>query len=345
MTLPFALVDDPLFVAHVAPEPHPERPERLEAARGALEHVRGPIVRLEPRDVRDDEVLRVHRPGHLDALARAEGRRGYFDADTYFVPGSVAAARRAAGGAVALVEALLGGTARAGLALLRPPGHHAIPETAMGFCLLNNVAIAAAHALAGGAERVLVLDWDVHHGNGTQAIFWEDPGVLFVSLHQWPFYPGTGGASETGEGAGAGFTVNVPLSAGANGAVYASAFDALVCPIVRQFDPDLVLISAGFDAHRRDPLASMALDDQSYGDLTARLLAALPRDSSGRVGIVLEGGYDLAGLRGGLGATLAALSDVEAPGRAPEIGGVHRAEIVRAITATHPRWALASRPT
>src|SRR5688572_1159692 len=197
-----ALVDDPLFSEHRAREPHPERPERLQAARAAVAQANLSSVRTElpPRDATDDELGRVHGGSYLEALGHAVGQQGYFDADTFYGPRSVAAARRAAGGAVALVDALIGSEARFGAALLRPPGHHARPTTAMGFCLLNNVAVAAAHARARGAGRVLIVDFDVHHGNGTQEAFYRDPSVLFVSLHQFPFYPGTGSREESGSG-------------------------------------------------------------------------------------------------------------------------------------------------
>ena len=243
-----AVVDDPLFFAHEADGLHPERPERLKAARAAVADstLAGDQRVLTPRDASDEELERVHDAVHVQDLGRVAGKRGYLDPDTFYGPASVAAARRAAGGAVAVTDALLGGEAELGLALLRPPGHHARPNRAMGFCLLNNVAIAAAHARAQGAGRVAILDWDVHHGNGTQEMFYADPNVLYVSLHQWPFYPGTGSVDEVGKGEGRGATVNVPLSAGATDAVYDAAMQRIVAPVLRQFDPKLLLISAGF---------------------------------------------------------------------------------------------------
>jgi acetoin utilization deacetylase AcuC-like enzyme len=340
-----ALVDDPLFFEHRAREPHPERPERLQAARAAVAQANLSSTRTElpPRDATDEELGRVHGGSYLEALGHAIGQQGYFDADTFYGPQSVAAARRAAGGAVALVDALIGSEARFGAALLRPPGHHARPGTAMGFCLLNNVAVAAAHARAKGKERVAIIDWDVHHGNGTQEMFYADPSVLYVSLHQFPFYPGTGAAHEIGSGDGRGKTVNVPLSGGATDAVYVAAFDRLIAPILSEFDPDLVLISAGFDAHRRDPLASMALTENAYHAMTRRIARALPRGAAGRIGLVLEGGYDLEGLRSSLSATLEALDsdappDVAAPDK--PISPIHEAELDRAIRAQKPHWKL-----
>jgi acetoin utilization deacetylase AcuC-like enzyme len=339
-----ALVDDPLFSAHRADGPHPERPERLEAARAAVARaaLAGPPLALNPRDASDTELARVHEPAYVEELGRAVGRRGYFDADTYYGPDSVAAARRAAGGTIALVDSLLGGAAAYGAALLRPPGHHARPDTAMGFCILNNVAVAAAHARAAGLGRVAIIDWDVHHGNGTQEIFYADPNVLYVSLHQFPFYPGTGAAHEVGSGDARGTTLNVPLSAGATDAVYVAAFDRLIAPVLSEFDPDLVLISAGFDAHRRDPLASMALSEAAYAAMTRRIAKALPRGAEGRIGLVLEGGYDLQGLEASLRSALEALAtpDLGEPAAAGTVLPIHAQELERAIAAQRPYWKL-----
>jgi len=214
----------------------------------------------------------------------------------------------------------------------------------MGFCLLNNVAVAAAHARASGAERVAIVDWDVHHGNGTQEIFYEDPSVLYVSLHQWPFYPGSGSAEETGAGEGTGYTVNVPLSAGADDAVYEAAFDRIVAPVLHAFDPDLLLVSAGFDAHVHDPLASMRVTGPGYASMMRSLEAALPRGAEGRVGIVLEGGYDLDALRTSLEAVLGALAGgppeppLSSGSRSP--GSTHAADLARAAGAARGAWRL-----
>jgi acetoin utilization deacetylase AcuC-like enzyme len=211
----------------------------------------------------------------------------------------------------------------------------------MGFCLLNNVAIAAADARARGADRVAIVDWDVHHGNGTQAMFYADPSVLYVSLHQFPFYPGTGAADEVGSGEGAGYTVNVPLSPGADDAVYLAAIDRMIAPILEQFDPDLLLVSAGFDAHRRDPLASMALTDWGYAAMLDRLTEALPRGHAGRVALLLEGGYDLTGLSESLRATLELLGGTKPEERqlSPLRDG-HERDLARARRALEPHWRL-----
>ena len=340
-----ALADDPIFAEHVAPEGHPERPERLDAARAGLAkaHLALPQLTLPPRDATDEELARVHAEEYIEELGHAAGRTGYFDADTFYTPKSVPAARRAAGGAVAIVDALLDGRARFGLALLRPPGHHARPSAAMGFCLVNNVAVAAAHARARGAERVVVLDWDVHHGNGTQEMFYADPSVLYISLHQFPFYPGTGDAHELGHGDGRGATLNVPLSQGADDTVYLAAFDRIIAPVIEQFDPNLVLVSAGYDAHRRDPLAAMALSDGAYAAMTERLMAALPSGGAGRLGIVLEGGYDLRALSDSLAATLEALEGNGASVPPPSVGNLsarHDAELRRVEAVQKQFWRL-----
>lgn len=299
-------------------------------------------LELEPRDARPEELARVHDPAFLERLGRAAEKRGYFDADTYYGPNSVAAARRAAGGSIALVESLTSGSAQVGLGLLRPPGHHARPAAAMGFCLLNNIAVAAAHARAQGAERVLIVDWDVHHGNGTQEIFYRDPSVLYVSVHQWPFYPGTGAVDETGEGDGQGYTVNIPLSAGAGDAVYGAAFERIIAPIVEAFDPNLTLISAGFDAHARDPLANMRVTEQGFALMLTRLAAALPRGAASRLGLLLEGGYDLTALGASLAATLHALEEPVDPGSvsSDEISARHAAELHRAQQVHAAHWPL-----
>jgi acetoin utilization deacetylase AcuC-like enzyme len=232
-----------------------------------------------------------------------------FDLDTPTSSGSWEAAVHAAGGACAMVEALLGGEVPVAFSALRPPGHHAEVARAMGFCLFNNVAIAARHALDGlGADRVLVLDWDVHHGNGTNAIFYESAEVLFVSIHQWPFYPGTGALRDAGSGDGQGFSINLPVPAGSGEETFLSLVEHLVVPAAREFRPDLVLVSAGYDAHRDDPLADCELATSSYGEL-ARHVRALADELGVPVGAVLEGGYDLAALASSVVATMGGFAE------------------------------------
>jgi acetoin utilization deacetylase AcuC-like enzyme len=300
---------DPLFTEHDPGRGHPERPARLVAVEDGIERAAqslgaGVLVALEGRDATLDELTRVHTRAHLDALARLDERGGgRVDLDTTMSPRSWAAARRAAGTGLAAVETLERGAGRAAFLALRPPGHHARPQGAMGFCLLNNIAVAAA-ALAERGRRVAVIDYDAHHGNGTQEAFYADPRVLYVSLHEWPLYPGTGRLEEVGAAAGAGTTCNLPLPAGATGDVYLRALDDVVAPRLERFDPDWLLVSCGFDAHRADPLTGLGLSAGDYGLLAARM-AELARP--GRLIVFLEGGYDLDAIRDSVVATLPAL--------------------------------------
>jgi acetoin utilization deacetylase AcuC-like enzyme len=293
-----AFCDDPVFGEHDAGPGHPERPERLEAVRrglrqGGLDEALEP---LSPRPATRAELLRVHTPGHVDRVAAAEGKSVRFDPDTAMGPRSYAAALRAAGGVVDAVERVLDGAIDRAFCSARPPGHHATPDRAMGFCLLNNVALGAAAALARGLTRVAVIDFDVHHGNGTQETFYRDRRVLFVSSHQFPFYPGTGDLDEAGEGEGRGFTVNLPMPAGTGDADYRRAYREIVEPIGRAFDPELVLVSAGFDPHRDDPLGGMAMTAAGFAELMDVCLAVASSAARGRLVAVLEGGYDLDGI-------------------------------------------------
>lgn len=334
------LADDPLFSLHRAGEPHPERPERLVAARRGAAAARGVRwVELEAEDADEDALGRVHRESYLTRLSQQAGQWAHLDPDTFVCPDSVAVARRAAGAAVALTSGLLSGRARFGLGLLRPPGHHARPSAAMGFCLLNNVAVAAAHARSMGVERVMILDFDVHHGNGTQEIFYGDPNVLFVSLHQFPFYPGTGENDEQGSGDGLGYTVNVPLSRGADDAVYAAAFDRIILPILQTYQPGLLLVSAGFDAHAGDPLGGMALSAEGFSSMTRDVARALPAGAP--IGMVLEGGYDLEQLQRSITRTVEAITlDGAAKDPSPTLSPVHEEDLRRAQGATGRHWSL-----
>lgn len=324
-----ALVDSPTFGAHIPLGHHPERPERLLAARRAIEtltSVGASFDLVEARPATLDELSRVHTPRYLESLLGLRGKQGYLDGDTFYSPRSVEAAILAAGASIALVDRLLltssiDKTGNLGVALLRPPGHHAKADAAMGFCLVNNVAVAAAHARASGLSRIAVVDFDVHHGNGTQAIFAADPSVLYISTHQFPFYPGTGALDEVGEGAGEGFTVNVPLEAGQGDAAYRGAFERIVLPVLEEYKPELVLVSAGFDAALRDPLAGMELTAPAYGWMTAELTKVANKHARGRIALLLEGGYDLPSLEAGLGHAIQGMTgrnfalrrDVDAP--------------------------------
>ncbi len=296
-------------------EGHPERPERVPAAYGALTDVLArrdaatPTWRLlDPGPVHEDAIARCHVPGYADSLAAACARGpGLVDpAPTYVTPGSWAAAQRAAGAVCAVVDSVLDG-ARWGFALVRPPGHHAEPERPMGFCLLANAAIAARHAQARGVGRVAIVDFDVHHGNGTEAVFREDATVFYASIHQAGIYPGTGAARDRGAGAGLGTTLNVPLPPGAGDEALLAALDEHVLPALRAHDPELVLVSAGYDGHERDPLAWLRYTGAGFHAATTRLAQLAADHAEGRVALVLEGGYDLHGLAEGVAASVRAL--------------------------------------
>ncbi|GAC1531753.1 MAG: histone deacetylase [Polyangiales bacterium] len=330
------IVDDALFDQHASTSNHPERPARLAAARRGVARSGVRTEALPPADAERALLEKVHAPAYLDAHDALRGVRGMLDADTYVAPRSIEAAVRAAGGAAALGEALARGDARRGLALVRPPGHHAERDRAMGFCLLNNVAIAAEAARGAGAKKIAIVDIDVHHGNGTQTMFWRDPDVLFVSTHQYPFYPGTGATGERGEGPGEGTTVNVPLAEGAGDDVYATAMQRVIAPVLRAFAADVVLVSGGFDAFGGDPLAMMELTADGY----ASLLAAIAEAAGDRpVGMVLEGGYDLVGLEVCVAASTRALLDSpRAIGPTRAIDRRHALEIDRAAAAARLAW-------
>jgi acetoin utilization deacetylase AcuC-like enzyme len=346
-----SVVDDDLFLEHACPPGHPERPDRLRAARrglAALGVSNEKVLSLGPRDATPEELRRVHDSAYLDELETIRGRSGYLDSDTFFSPKSFDAMLRAAGGAASLVESVLGGASRHGFGLLRPPGHHACEGRAMGFCSINHVAVAARHAQAIGANKVLVLDWDVHHGNGTEEIFWEDPSVLYVSLHQWPQYPGTGPRDAVGKGAGRGFTINVPLSRDATDAVYEEAFARLVLPALVEFAPELVLVSAGYDAHGRDPLGGMALTDAAFGRMTEQLRVHLGPQVP--LIFLLEGGYDLHGIEHSVAATVRALDGEPSAGPIspavpttslePRLPPLHERELTLAVAAQRSFWPV-----
>lgn len=297
---------DPGLDEHVVSVHHPERPIRVNAALLALDvaDLRDATAVVTPRAATLDELARVHDReyvGAVEAFCAAGG--GALDEDTTVSRGSWATALRASGAVLDAIDALEAGTTDVAFAANRPPGHHAEPGRAMGFCLFNNVAVGAA-ALAARGQRVAVVDWDVHHGNGTQNMFYDRSDVYYVSTHQAPLYPGTGQLLERGQGDGVGTNLNIPFPPGTAGDAFRAAFDEVVIPELERFAPDWLLISAGFDAHRADPLADLELTAGDYADLAIRLMGLVPRR---RVAVVLEGGYDLDALTHGVGATVSAL--------------------------------------
>jgi acetoin utilization deacetylase AcuC-like enzyme len=329
------LVASERFEEHTTPPGHPERPERARIFDEIAAHWRELSTQVElPRPATRDELLRVHAASYLERLEATRGRAAALEPDTYTSPETIDVALLAAGATIQAVEHAIARRDSA-FALVRPPGHHAERDRAMGFCIFNNVAVAAAAALANGLARVAIVDIDVHHGNGTQWMFYDDPRVLYVSTHQFPFYPGTGAADEVGDGAGAGFTVNIPLEAGSGDADYDRAY-AFVERVLDQFAPELLLVSAGFDAHADDPLASMFVTTNGYANVVARLKRAADRHCP--IALVTEGGYDLDALRGCLDASIGVLTGtLEA--ESVSASSAPRAErALRAVRAAHARF-------
>ncbi|KAA3636548.1 MAG: histone deacetylase [Armatimonadetes bacterium] len=294
------LVTNDLSLRHTTPPGHPERPERVTAVIDAIRSSDYDVVDLEAPAVDMELLSTIHAPEYIDRVrAFCVAGGGALDPDTYAVPASWDAAIHAAGAGSVAVDRLSKRTGSAFVAV-RPPGHHAERHQAMGFCLFNNVAVTASYLRASG-ERVAIVDWDVHHGNGTQRSFYEDPDILYVSLHEFPFYPGTGWVDEVGTGAGRGMTVNIPIPAATSADSYLAAFDQIAMPPIRQFDPSWILISSGFDAHVRDPLGGLKLESIHYGWMASALASVVPPN---RIVSFLEGGYDLSALGTGAVATL-----------------------------------------
>ena len=307
-------VYDPRYLGHEMGPGHPESPERLRAICAQLQSsgTWSRLHQITPRRAERQWIERIHRASYVESLERRSPAKGYasLDPDTSMSPGTLDAAYLAAGGALAAVDAIMNGDIDQAFCAVRPPGHHAEADRAMGFCFFNSVAIATRYIQQHhGLQRVLIVDWDVHHGNGTQHAFYDDASVLFFSTHQFPYYPGTGGAMETGEGRGKGLTINVPLSGGQGDDEYREVFQKVLVPTADTFQPEFVVISAGFDAHRDDPLASMDLTEEGYGELTSLVATIAKNFSSGRILACLEGGYHLQALAGSVDRHLQALLD------------------------------------
>ena len=339
------LVSSPRFAEHQTPPGHPERPERAQVmdAVAARWRAQGGEV-VAPREATHEQLARVHDVHYITRISELRDRAVALDPDTYTSPETYEISLLAAGAAIDAVERAMSGSHAYTFALMRPPGHHAEHAHAMGFCLFNNVAVAAAHARQTlGAKRVAIVDYDVHHGNGTQHIFDRDASVLYLSTHQFPYYPGTGAVEEIGIGPGEGFTVNLPLASGGTDADYQHVFDRVALPILRQFAPALLLVSAGFDAHQRDPLATMRATEAGFAAMTMALRRVADECCHGRMALMTEGGYDLKALDASLEAVVQTLSgsahEPKWPAdEAPSTRG--RVSADAAVQALRPYWKV-----
>ncbi len=310
---------DPIYEEHKTGFGHPERPERLPVALQALEES-GLLEQVEikkPRDATVEEIELAHTPGYISQVQRmSESGGGHLDMDTALSRETYAAALRAAGALLDSVDGCLDGAFSRSFCLVRPPGHHALANRGMGFCIFNNVAVAARYAMRRrNLSRVMILDWDAHHGNGTQEIFYEDPDVLYVSLHQYPHYPGTGWVDETGQGKGKGATINFPFPAGTGPELYFEAFEKVILPAGRKFAPDFLMISAGYDSHAGDLLCSMRLNDMSFRRMTDYLTEFAGECCGGMLLATLEGGYNLNAQARSIVQTVAGMAGVDIPGK------------------------------
>ena len=336
------LIHSERFAEHQTPPGHPERPERAEVMDAVASRWRTRGVEIvAPRAATAEQLRRVHDTDYLRQISETAGRATALDPDTYTSPESYEIALLAAGAVVDAVERVMGGSHAGAVALVRPPGHHAERDRAMGFCLFNNVAVAAAHARAEGAGRVAIVDYDVHHGNGTQHMFERDASVLYVSAHQYPYYPGTGAAGEIGTGPGEGFTVNLPMESGGTDADFEHVFDRVALPVLRQFSPDLILVSAGFDAHQRDPLATMRATEAGFAAMTMALRRVADEVCKGRMALVTEGGYDLKALEASLDAVVQTLSGPAAAPKWPSaVAASNRGRVAAdgAVKALRGHW-------
>ncbi|MGH7797257.1 MAG: histone deacetylase family protein [Candidatus Binatia bacterium] len=309
-----AVVVDQEYLKHLPGDAHPERPERIQVLLDLAARLDQPkFTLLPPRAASRAEVEQTHGVDHVRLVESTSTVNHYaLDGDTITSRDSFGVALLAVGGFLNLLDSIAAKESANGIALVRPPGHHALRNRAMGFCLFNTMAIGAEYLKRQhGAKKIMIVDWDVHHGNGTQDAFYDDPSVLFVSTHQFPYYPGTGAVTETGGGAGAGYTINVPLPAGCADREYLQVFQDIIVPAAEKFRPEWVLVSAGFDPHRRDPLGGMDVTEQGFGAMTRTLLAQARKFAGGRIALLLEGGYDLAALRNSVAAVLAELQAPE----------------------------------
>jgi acetoin utilization deacetylase AcuC-like enzyme len=309
---PTGIVKDAMYLRHEMGAYHPESPKRLEVIYSLLEEIIPflNVMNIPVRNAIIEEIARIHDERYVDHIASTSGKEETFlDPDTSACAHSWDAAACAVGGLCNLIDAVMDGSVRNGFAFVRPPGHHAERRRAMGFCFFNNIAVAARHAMhRHNLKKIAIVDWDLHHGNGTQNSFYEDPDVLFFSVHQYPHYPGSGGIREIGHGSGEGFTVNIPLTAGAGDAEYNAVFHLIIAPIMELYKPEMILVSAGFDAHCRDPLGGMNVTEDGYEQMLQILMHLAAEFCDHRLVLALEGGYDLIALRESVARIMSVLS-------------------------------------
>ena len=336
-----AVVVDEEYLKHRPGESHPERPERIKVLldlAGALDDAEFQL--LPPRTATRAQIETCHSPDHV-ALIESTSRANQYalDGDTITSRDSFGVSLLAVGGFLRMLDAIAAGESQGGFALVRPPGHHARPEQAMGFCLFNTMAIGVEHLKrAHHAQRVLVMDWDVHHGNGTQEMFYADSSVFFISTHQYPFYPGTGAAREVGAGAGEGYTLNIPLPAGCADGEYLGAFRDVIVPAVKKFQPDWILVSAGFDPHKRDPLGGMGVTETGFAAMAHALLRLAAECADNKIAFLLEGGYDLTALSASVASVL---NEIRRPAHGdvvPAAAGERIQPLIKGILSIHEKY-------
>jgi acetoin utilization deacetylase AcuC-like enzyme len=337
-----AVVIDQEYLKHFPGEDHPERPERIQVLldlAGGLSEDKFQL--LPPKAASRIDVEHTHGGDHVRLIESTSTVNRYaLDGDTVTSRDSFGVGLLAVGGFLNLLDSIAAKESRNGFALVRPPGHHALRNRAMGFCLFNTMAIGAEYLKRTyGVKKILIMDWDVHHGNGTQDAFYDDPSVLFISTHQFPFYPGSGAINEVGINAGEGYTINVPLPAGCADGEYLEVFDEIVVPAAEKFEPEWILVSAGFDPHRRDPLGGMGVTEEGFRAMAQKLLVLAERFTNGRIAFLLEGGYDLAGLRDSVAAVLDAMQNRrDEPSQSMDISQSRIQPLLRRIRQVHEKY-------
>ncbi|MFQ5851365.1 MAG: histone deacetylase [Candidatus Binatia bacterium] len=336
-----AVVIDPEFLKHQPGLSHPESPERLEVLLDLTRDLCGGTLQiLPPRAAERTEIESCHSSRYIDLIrSTSEINRYALDGDTVTCADSFGIALLAVGGFLRLLDSMAASDFRNGFALVRPPGHHAMRNRAMGFCLFNTVAIGAHHLKRFyGARRILIMDWDVHHGNGTQDAFYRDPSVLYISAHQYPYYPGTGAIEEVGDGKGERYTVNIPLPAGCGDEEYLRVFKEIVIPIGGKYEPDWILVSAGFDPHRRDPLGGMHVTEHGFGAMASSLLDLAHKYADGKIAFLLEGGYDLDALKNSVAAVLQKMETEGGSELATQAGGQRIEPLIRKVLRVQEKY-------